>query len=477
MDIKYDPSDDDYFWTEISKIPGYPKDEIKPIQIMLFRSNAIYKTTGILKAVGAKQENPLIVVMDGMPMKRGSDALKKVFLEMLTREGWLVTTVILTPDKIGQIHTDMPHIQAVKSYLSPGSSVLSIGSGVVTDVAKHASFLFQSDTGISLPFVVFQTANSVSAFTSSLAPVFMDGVKRTLNSRYPNALICDLETLAAAPREMTVAGVGDMLARFVSLPDWYLANQLGMDPGYSEFSNTLLGPLDEIFLDHAKDINNCTIEGMSVLSKIIALGGLAMSLSHATTPMSGFEHVMSHVLDLQFELRNQPLPQHGSQVALATIVGLEMYHHFLDEFNPKAIDLGICYLEPETMRKQIMDSFNTIDPSGKAGEECWSDYKQKLDAWELNRENCAYMLLNWANIKSRLQEDICASGRIIQILKAIKAPLDWDQLNPPVSENSARFAFLNASLMRKRLTIGDLLIFTNWNRGDLWEKIGKNIKG
>ncbi len=171
----------------------------------------------------------------------------------------------------------------------------------------------------------FRPANSVSAYTSCLAPVFIDGVKRTVNSRYPNALICDLETLSDAPREMTVAGVGDMLARFVSLPDWYLANQLGMDPGYTEFSNILLGPLDEIFLGYSEEINKCTSQGMSVLSKIIALGGLAMSLSHATTPMSGFEHVMSHVLDLQFEMRNQPLPQHGSQVALATIVGLEMY--------------------------------------------------------------------------------------------------------------------------------------------------------
>jgi hypothetical protein len=44
-------------------------------------------------------------------------------------------------------------------------------------------------------------------------------------------------------------------------------------------------------------------------------------------------------------------------------------------------------------------------------------------------------------------------------------------LEPPVGEDEARFAFLNASLMRKRMTIGDLFIFTNWNREALWQKI------
>jgi predicted HAD superfamily phosphohydrolase YqeG len=39
----------------------------------------------------------------------------------------------------------------------------------------------------------------------------------------------------------------------------------------------------DIALDQAAGIH-------SVLAKLIALGGLAMSLAHATTPMSGYEH-------------------------------------------------------------------------------------------------------------------------------------------------------------------------------------------
>ena len=51
--------------------------------------------------------------------------------------------------------------------------------------------------------VLVPTAASVTAFTSSLAVLLVDGVKRTRPSRFPDAVVCDLETLAAAPPAMT----------------------------------------------------------------------------------------------------------------------------------------------------------------------------------------------------------------------------------------------------------------------------------
>jgi glycerol-1-phosphate dehydrogenase [NAD(P)+] len=473
MNIPYDPADGESFWNAIEKLPGYPKNERMPIKKMLFESNALYQTTEVLKYVGANLSQPLFLVIDQTPMQRKGADLKQLVLATLKKDGWQVVPVIMKPDNTGQVHTDMPHIQAVKASLRPGCAVLALGSGVVTDIAKHACYLYQQETGISLPFVVFQTANSVSAFTSSNAPVFVDGVKRTLTSRYPDALICDLETLCAAPVEMTVAGVGDMLAGFVSLPDWYLAHSLGMDPGYTEFAGRLLGPVDQVFLEYADEIKRGTPQSMSILAKIIALGGLVMSLSHATTPMSGFEHVMSHVLDLQFEMAQLPLPQHGSQVALATIAGLEVYRHFLSEFDPAALDVDACYPSADVMRRQIEQNYRIIDPSGKAGSECWADYVQKLETWHAHRPDFEAALQNWSSLRSRLEQDICPAERIVQILKAIGAPLTWAQLTPPAAEENARFAFLNASLMRKRLTIGDLLIFTHWDREALWNEIVK----
>jgi glycerol-1-phosphate dehydrogenase [NAD(P)+] len=471
--LTYDPADGISFWNAIRKLPGFPTQETMPIKEMLFESGALFKITKILKSIGAHQDTPLVVVMDETPMRRSGEDLKELTLAALQNDGWRVQAAWMRADESGQVHTDMHHIHEVQASLSRACSVLSIGSGVITDIAKHGCFLYQQKTGESVPFAVFQTANSVSAYTSNMSPTFVDGVKRTLDSRYPDALICDLETLRDAPKEMTVGGVGDMLAIFVSFPDWYLAYRLGMDASYSELAKNLVGPLDELLIDHAEGIRCGEMESVAMLAKIIALGGLAMSLSHATTPMSGFEHVMSHVLDLQAEIDHVPLTVHGSQVALATLAGTEIYHRFLSDLDPATLNINECYPGVEAMKRKIEGSFYSIDPSGKAGAECWADYKLKLEKWYAHRDDFEVFLKDWEAHRIELAKETRSSQLILQILDAVDAPVRWSQLTPAIDEKQARFAFLNASLMRKRFTLGDLLIFTGWDRETLWEQIWK----
>jgi glycerol-1-phosphate dehydrogenase [NAD(P)+] len=473
--LPYDPANGQRFWDAISKLDGYPHNEHMPIKHMLFESDALFKTSHILESIGADKSKSLIVIMDQTLMKRGSDSLKPLALAALQNEGWQIKPIVMLPDKSGQVHTEMPRIKGVQARLTPGCAVLSIGSGVVTDIAKHACYLCQQETAQKIPFAEIQTANSVSAFTSNMAPTFVDGVKRTLDSRYPNALICDLETLRDAPKEMTAAGVGDMLAVFVSIPDWILANRLGLDNTYSELAKQLLGPIDEALSSCADNIQN--IEGAALLAKVISLGGLAMSLSHATTPLSGFEHVMSHVIDLQVEMKHEPLAPHGSQVALTSIAGAEMYRRFLLDFKPAAVDLASCYPTNDSAQTRLESGFLTIDPSGRAGAECWSDYRQKLEAWHEHRKDFESALRDWPSFRGRLQQETRPPETLIRILRAMNAPQNWNQLTPPVSEERARFAFMHASLMRKRFTLGDLLIFQKWDREKLWEEIGRMYRG
>jgi len=164
--LPYDPAGGKSFWAAIQKIPAFPAQETMPIQEMIFESGALFKTTAILKAIGARQEAPLVVVMDETPMRRAGQDLKALMLNVLRNEGWQAQVVFMRADESGQVHTDLPHIRQVQASLVPGCSVLSVGSGVVTDTAKHGCFLYQQETGAPVPFAVFQTANSVSAFTS-----------------------------------------------------------------------------------------------------------------------------------------------------------------------------------------------------------------------------------------------------------------------------------------------------------------------
>ena len=472
MTLRFDPGDLDTFKAQIRGIPGYPAGEDLPIREMIFESGAVWRLPDLLLAAGIGQDQPVSVVMDRTRMRREGKDLKELILQILTNSGQRLDVIWLEPDSTGQVHTDFTQINFVKKHLQKNSAVLSIGSGTVTDIAKHACYVYQQEQKIlPIPFVVYQTANSVSAYTSNMAPTFVDGVKRTLPSRYPDILICDLETLRDAPQSMTVAGVGDLLAAFSSYADWWLAYRLGLDRTYTEFAQTLMGPLDEIFLEQADGLQAGALESMSVLAKLIALGGLAMSLSHATAPLSGYEHVISHVLDLIAEQKHRPLAQHGTQVALTTLLTTSAYQIFLDEFEPSEVNLEHCYPTEGQMKARLESAFYPLDPTGRVAAECWSDYKIKLKAWHARRADVEDALSDWSSVCSHLRSLVKSQKTAVSILHAIASPARFGELTPPPTESEVQFAFQNAPLIRHRFTLGDMLIFLNWDQETLWSQV------
>jgi glycerol-1-phosphate dehydrogenase [NAD(P)+] len=471
MNLPLDLTNNEAFWKAARHLPGFPAGDDIPLRTMLFESGAIFRLPEVLLSAGAAPDRPLLLVVDPTRMRRGQESLKLLVHSLLLEAGWKPEQVVLEPDDTGQVHTDLRHIHALQTRLVQGTAVLALGSGVVCDISKHACFLHEQEGGEHIPFVIAQTANSVNAFTSNMAPTFVDGVKRTLSSRYADALVCDLETLRDAPMEMTVAGVGDLLSAAVSFPDWYLAHRLGMDPGYSALAQKLMGKFDQILLEQAAGIRTGSLDAVSCLARLIAASGLCMSLAHATTPFSGYEHVISHIMDLQNELAGRPLAQHGSQVALAAVLAAGAYQIFLNEFDPEEVDPDACYPPARAMQPLVYQTFDAIDRSGRAGMECWRDYEVKLETWRTHRLDFEGFLNHWDLERVRLRGLAIPPARLLEILRAVGAPLRFDQLDPPFSEEQVKFAFLNAPLMRKRLTIGDLFIYLDSDRDALWKRV------
>ncbi len=472
MPLRFDPGSGERFKAEIRAIPGYPLGEDLPIRAMVFESDAVFRLPDFLRLAGAAAAQPVLVVMDRTAMTRAGEGLKPLILNHLRQAGWQPEPLWLEPDATGQVHTDFAQIGRVQARLAPQMAVLSVGSGAVTDIAKHAAHLYQQEHGAApLPYVAYQTANSVSAYTSNMAPTFVGGVKRTLASRYPDVLVCDLETLRDAPYEMTAAGVGDLLAAFGSYADWWLAYRLGIDPTYTEFAQTLMGPLDEIFLDLAPAIRSRTLAGMGELAKLIALGGLAMALSHATAPLSGYEHVISHVLDLTAEQARRPLAQHGTQVALATLLTTSAYRVFLDSFGPAQVVVDNCYPTEAGMRARIEAAFGALDPSGQVAAECWSDYRHKLERWHAQRAAFESALEEWPAVRAKLAALTRPPELAARILEAVGSPLRFEHLSPAPTAAEVRFAFAHAPLIRRRLTLGDLPLFLGWDPDTWWTRV------
>jgi glycerol-1-phosphate dehydrogenase [NAD(P)+] len=246
-----------------------------------------------------------------------------------------------------------------------------------------------------------------------------------------------------------------------------------MENTYTEFAQTLMGPLDEIFLAQANGLREGILESTAVLAKLIALGGLAMSLSHATAPLSGYEHVMSHVLDLIAEQKHRPLAQHGTQVALNTLLTTSAYQILFEEFEPAEVNLENCYPSGAQMKARIEASFDPLDPTGRVAAECWSDYEIKLEAWHAQRGSFDEALRDWPAIRNHLKTLVKPPEMATKILHAIASPIRFDELTPVPTAAEVEFAFRNAPLIRRRFTLGDLFVFLNWDQAALWTQVNR----
>lgn len=468
--LPFDPALESGFWQAAETLPGYPHGEPIRLRRMVFESDALAKLPAILTESGARPDRPLLVVMDATPMRRAGADLKPMVLNRLSEAGWSPAAVVVPADATGQVHTDLERIVGLQGRLSSDCSVLALGSGTITDIAKHACFRREQETGGAIPFVVFQTANSVSAYTSNMAPVFVEGVKRTLPSRYPDALVCDLETLRDAPPSMTAAGVGDLLAASVSFADWYLAYRLGQDDSYTPLAERLMEGLRTALPDVAAESRAGDLRAMGALARWIALAGLAMSLSHATTPLSGYEHVLSHVLDMLGEWQRRPLAVHGAQVAIASLRMASIYQAFVRDFDPRTVDWPACFPGAEGARMQVEAAFADIDPTGRTGAECWKDYAVKLEVWHAHRERARRSLEAWADLRPDLAQRVWPAAQVERIMVAAGLATDFPGLQPQVEAAHASRAFLTAHWIRKRFTLGDLLHFLRWDRQALWER-------
>jgi hypothetical protein len=47
---------------------------------------------------------------------------------------------------------------------------------------------------------------------------------------------------------------------------------------------------------------------------------------------------------------------------------------------------------------------------------------------------------------------------------------------PPITKDKVQYAFLSAPFYRKRLTLGDLLVYLSWDREKLWQEVWELMK-
>jgi glycerol-1-phosphate dehydrogenase [NAD(P)+] len=414
--------------------------------------------------------------VDGVPKgcseKEGSH-VDAVFCEALTAAGFAVDMIVLshrfgtTPHDFHASYDNVEKTREIVRSRAPGAYMV-LGSGSITDVVKHALFL----EGVSAPFISVPTALTVTAFTSAFSIIDVHGAKRTQPSRVIDATFWVQSILECAPVRMSRAGYGDLLARFLAYGDWYLGWQLGVMDRYDECAFRLMEPFAQGIKESAHGFSQDPMpdETIKCVAASLAMAGIAMSVSGETTPLSGFEHVISHGLDFLRLISGRELVFHGEQVALGCLTSGKAIDRLLgqERINPEG------WLEdPEGVGlKTLNDLIDTApvaaphDRIESAREEFVGEYEKKSQRWvhELARGKKNAFIGNWTEIRKNLERVTLRAVEIERLAAISGLPRRPQETMPPTSMEEYDWAIRFSPFVRSRTNVSDLIF---WMGGDV----------
>ncbi len=401
------------------------------------------------------------LLTDRTPMQRGADDLKPLAFELLASR-FEVTQTMLGP--LGrELRADEETVEQATTAAEGAGAVVVVGSGTITDVAKAATM------ARGTPLVVVQTAASVNGFADDRSVLLRHGTKRTVETRWPDVLLVDLEVLASAPTAMNLAGLGDLFAVFTAPADWYLASLMGLDDAYHPAAAALYRDRTERLSEHSDAIARGKHTALDELARLLTLSGIAMGIAGTTAPSSGAEHVISHLIDMAREQDGTPLALHGAQVGVATLPVALAWSLLLEEVDVAALDLRQLLPSAERMQRLVREAFDAIDPSGAVSEECWKDYERKLAGLHGRPERLRTLSAAWERHRADFSALATSGARLARALREGGAPTRFSALVPPVAPARARWALANAHLMRNRFYVSDLLAIAGLWDDDLLE--------
>ena len=196
--------------------------------------------------------------------------------------------------------------------------IIGVGSGVINDIGKILSSL------TAKPYIIVGTAPSMDGYASATSSMTRDGLKISLSSRSADVIIGDTDILRKAPMKMMVSGLGDMIAKYVSICEWRIAH-LVCGEYYCEQIAQLIRSAVNTCVDNAYGLLERREEAVQAVFEGLVIGGVAMNYAGLSRPASGVEHYISHVLDMRGAEFATEAESHGIQCAMGTLIAVRAY--------------------------------------------------------------------------------------------------------------------------------------------------------
>ena len=207
---------------------------------------------------------------------------------------------------------------ALMNFVLSYDVVIGVGSGVINDISKIVAHVSGKK------YIIVGTAPSMDGYASATSSMTMEGLKISLNSKCADVIIGDLDILCNAPMKMMLSGLGDMLAKYVSICEWRISHLINGEYYCEDIAELVREALKKC-VDHAEGLLNRDMDAVKAVFEGLVICGVAMKFAGVSRPASGIEHYLSHIWDMRGVEYGTPVEYHGIQCAVGTLIAIRLY--------------------------------------------------------------------------------------------------------------------------------------------------------
>lgn len=237
-------------------------------------------------------------------------------------------------------------------HSSPADIVYAVGGGLTADAAKYFA------SRLNLPLVVLPTALSVDAFITPASGIRKDGCVYYIETKVPERLILDLETIAKAPAFIRAAGITDVMSIATGAWDWKFAQEQGKNPAGMEFIPWVYDNAQSILsgvLDCAEAAGRGDLDGLKTLYDCLALEVQLCNQVGHSRPEEGSEHYFAYAVENEM---GHGLP-HGDLVGPAILLIAKLQRQ---DTAPLERALKVCNVPLDNIPQDMIDRTLKILP-------------------------------------------------------------------------------------------------------------------
>lgn len=300
---------------------------------------------------------------------------------------------------------------AVMHYDKSCEVIVGLGSGVINDIGKILSNI--TDT----PYVIVATAPSMDGYASSTSSMVMDGVKVSLSSKCPEIIIGDVDLLKTAPDKMLKSGLGDMLAKYISICEWRISHEITGEYYCETIAQLVRNALHECIV-HVDGLLRREDEAVKAVFEGLVICGEAMGFAGVSRPASGVEHYLSHIWDMRALEFGTNADLHGIQCAIGTLVAAKVYEQ-VKKVTPD-VEKAMAYVE-KFDRGKWNNELRAFLGKGAEAMILLEKREQKYNV-DRHRERIKVIVEKWDRILSIIEEEVPESSEIEELLDRINAP-------------------------------------------------------